>query len=134
MVDAGQVRRWIRACRPFVDLPRDALLWRPGARDLHAQRARAAPGLRRSGHRAARRAQRWRSADRARLGDMHELGVAEAAMVFDSFTDPATGHYLSDHQAFCHRWRALGGDVWLDPQPTLSHVGAVVYTGQLPPP
>jgi hypothetical protein len=64
---------------------------------------------------------------RASLGDMHELGVAEAAMVFESFTDPATGRYLADHQAFCHRWRALGGEVWIDLAAGLSHVGVVTY-------
>ena len=40
----------------------------------------------------------------------------------------ATGRYLSDHQAFCHRWRALGGEVWIDLAPGLSHVGALVHT------
>jgi hypothetical protein len=64
---------------------------------------------------------------RAKLGDMHELGVPAAAMVFDSFTDPASGRYLTDHQAFCHRWRALGGEVWLDLESGLRHVGAVVH-------
>lgn len=64
---------------------------------------------------------------RASLGDMHELGVAEAPMVFDSFTDPVTGRYLADHQAFCQRWRALGGEVWADWQCGLSHVGASVH-------
>lgn len=65
----------------------------------------------------------------ARLGDMHELGIAEAAMVFDSLVEPDTDRYLSDYQAFCHRWRALGGEVWLDPTSGLSHVGAVVHEG-----
>ena len=63
----------------------------------------------------------------ARLGDMHALGVPSAAMVFDSFTDPATGRHLSDHQAFCHRWRQLGGKVWADLDCDLRHVGAVVH-------
>ncbi len=76
---------------------------------------------------AARRMADANPALRARLGDMHELGVAEAVMVFDSFTDPATGRYLSDHQAFCNRWRALGGEVWLAPSSGLRHVGALVH-------
>ncbi|HEX4710446.1 hypothetical protein [Phenylobacterium sp.] len=63
----------------------------------------------------------------ARLGDMHALGVAQAAMVFDSMIDPQTGRYLPDHQAFCHRWRALGGEVWADMESGLRHVGELTH-------
>jgi hypothetical protein len=66
----------------------------------------------------------------ARLGDMHALGVAQAAMVFDSMIDPQTGRYLPDHQAFCHRWRALGGDVWADEEGGLRHVGEVTHAAK----
>lgn len=65
----------------------------------------------------------------ARLGDVQDVAAASAAMVFDSFVDLASGRYLADHQAFCHRWRALGGEVWADLQPGLSHVGAIVHDG-----
>ena len=99
------------------------------APDGQAQVASAGTGFLMVSRTAALRMVEAHSAFRARLGDMHELGVAEAVMVFDSFTDPATGRYLSDHQAFCHRWRALGGEVWLDPAPGLSHVGALVHAG-----
>jgi hypothetical protein len=70
---------------------------------------------------------------KARLGDMHALGVAEAVMVFDSFTDPQTGRYLADHQAFSHRWRALGGEVWVDLQSGLRHIGVVVHAADASP-
>jgi hypothetical protein len=33
------------------------------------------------------------------------------------------GTYLSEDFAFCHRWRALGGDVWLDTEGCLTHTG-----------
>ena len=104
----------------------------PGAQPTpegQAQVASAGAGFLMISRPAALRMADGHPALRARLGDMHELGVAEAAMVFDSFTDPATGRYLSDHQAFCHRWRALGGEVWLEPAPGLSHVGALVHAG-----
>lgn len=95
--------------------------------DGQVQVADAGTGFLMISRKAARRIANAYPRLKARLGDMHELGVAEAVMVFDSFVDPATGRYLSDHQAFCHRWRALGGDVWLDLAPGLSHVGALVH-------
>jgi hypothetical protein len=51
---------------------------------------------------------------RARLGDLQAARAPEATMVFDPFIDPETGRYLTDAHAFCHRWRALGGEVWAD--------------------
>ncbi len=59
---------------------------------------------------------------RARLGDVQGAG-AEAPMLFDSFVDLATGRYLNDYQAFCHRWRSLGGDVWADFRSPITHAG-----------
>ena len=61
---------------------------------------------------------------RASLVDMPSAGVPETVMVFDSMIDPATRAYLSDYQAFCHRWRALGGEVWVDEACRPTHVGA----------
>lgn len=63
----------------------------------------------------------------ARLGDMHALGVAQAAMVFDSMIAPPSGRYLPRPQAFCHRWRALGGEVWAGEEGGLRHVGEVTH-------
>jgi hypothetical protein len=82
---------------------------------------------------AARRMTEAHPQLKARLGDMHALGVAEAAMVFDSFVDPLTLRYLADHQAFCHRWRVLGGEVWVDLQSGLRHLGAVVHAAAVSP-
>jgi hypothetical protein len=47
----------------------------------------------------------------ARLDDMHAIGIPAAAMVFDPIVERSTGRYLTDRQAFCHRWRVLGGEV-----------------------
>jgi hypothetical protein len=64
---------------------------------------------------------------KARLGDLAGGAPQEAVMLFDSFTDPATGRHLSDYQAFCHRWRAIGGEVWADFASPLEHIGVVVH-------
>lgn len=45
--------------------------------------------------------------------------------LFDCWIDPASGAYLSEDYAFCHRWRALGGEVWADPGLILEHFGAL---------
>lgn len=50
--------------------------------------------------------------------------------LFDSIIDPETGAYLSEDFAFCRRWRALGGEIWLDLKSELTHVGADHFRGQ----
>jgi hypothetical protein len=64
---------------------------------------------------------------RAGLRDVAGATVLEAAMVFDSMIEPETGRYLSDYQAFCRRWRDLGGEVWAHFGLGLSHVGEVEH-------
>jgi hypothetical protein len=49
--------------------------------------------------------------------------------LFDCMIEPETGHYLSEDYTFCHRWRALGGKVWLDTQSRLMHTGPREYIG-----
>ena len=49
--------------------------------------------------------------------------------LFDCLIDPKTGHYLSEDYAFCSRWRALGGTVWLDSRSKLTHVGPHDFVG-----
>ena len=44
--------------------------------------------------------------------------------------DPDTGIYLSEDYAFCRRWRDLGGEVWLDTQGVLVHVGPSDFQGR----
>ena len=69
---------------------------------------------------------------RAGLGDVRGAQVSAATMVFDSFVEPETGRYLADHQAFCRRWRDIGGVVWADMRSRLVHVGEIEHAG--PPP
>lgn len=49
--------------------------------------------------------------------------------LFDCQIDPETGEYLSEDYAFCRRWRALGGDIWLDLKSALTHVGSDHFRG-----
>ncbi|WP_296595739.1 hypothetical protein [Phenylobacterium sp.] len=62
---------------------------------------------------------------RAGLGDVAGSQVKDAVMVFDSFIEPETGRYLSDYEAFCRRWRDLGGEVWADAAVRVSHLAEI---------
>lgn len=49
---------------------------------------------------------------------------------FDVDVDPVTRAYISEDFAFCRRWRAIGGEVWVDTQSDLSHTGTKIYRGK----
>jgi hypothetical protein len=49
--------------------------------------------------------------------------------LFECAIDPESGAYLSEDYAFCQRWRALGGEIWLDLQSKLTHAGMSYYDG-----
>lgn len=49
--------------------------------------------------------------------------------LFDCMIDPKSKIYLSEDFAFCERWRALGGKIWLDTQTRLTHTGVYNYEG-----
>ena len=48
---------------------------------------------------------------------------------FDCMIEPETGVYLSEDYAFCRRWRALGGEIWLDLESKLTHSGSYSFHG-----
>ena len=48
---------------------------------------------------------------------------------FDTMQEPDGGRYLSEDFAFCRRWRAAGGQVFIDTQSNLAHQGQRTYTG-----
>jgi hypothetical protein len=48
---------------------------------------------------------------------------------FDCIIDEVSGEYLSEDYAFCQRWRALGGKIWLDTQGVLAHIGPYEFVG-----
>lgn len=52
-------------------------------------------------------------------------------LLFDVMHEQETKRYLSEDYAFCRRWQALGGEVWLDPLVKLDHVGHFTFNGAI---
>lgn len=48
---------------------------------------------------------------------------------FESIIHPEDGTYLSEDYSFCHRWRAIGGEIWLDTESKLTHTGNQIFAG-----
>ena len=51
--------------------------------------------------------------------------------LFDTMIDPTDNRYLSEDYTFCRRWQALGGEIWLDPNTKLNHVGSYTFEGDV---
>jgi len=49
--------------------------------------------------------------------------------IFDCIVDPDTKTYLSEDFTFCHRWRKIGGKIWLDRETKLTHIGSFPFEG-----
>ncbi|MBS0248707.1 MAG: hypothetical protein JSR61_18980 [Proteobacteria bacterium] len=49
--------------------------------------------------------------------------------LFECMIDPKTREYLSEDFGFCHLWRSLGGQVWLDVEGALTHTGPHDFHG-----
>ncbi len=49
--------------------------------------------------------------------------------LFDTLIHPVTHEYLSEDYAFCHRLRSVGGEVWLDTESQLAHIGPHEFIG-----
>jgi hypothetical protein len=68
-----------------------------------------------------------------RYGAAHDRAVPNESphkyALFDCTIDPQTGDYLSEDFTFCRRWRAIGGEVWLDARSSLIHVGPREFAG-----
>lgn len=52
-------------------------------------------------------------------------------LFFDVMHEQETKRYLSEDYAFCRRWQAMGGEVWLDPLVSLDHVGHFTFKGNV---
>jgi hypothetical protein len=50
---------------------------------------------------------------------------------FDCMIDPVSGIYLSEDFTFCKRWVEMGGEIWVDLDSRLTHIGATEYRGDL---
>jgi hypothetical protein len=50
---------------------------------------------------------------------------------FDTVIDPSSERYLSEDYFFCQYWRNIGGQVWLCPWMTTSHIGTYSFSGNL---
>lgn len=61
--------------------------------------------------------------------DTASPGPGNRYALFDPMIDPDSGTYLSEDYAFCMRWRAIGGEIWLDTESRLTHVGPSDYQG-----
>ena len=48
---------------------------------------------------------------------------------FDTSITEISKRYLSEDYTFCRRWQKLGGEIWLDPEIKLNHIGHHVFAG-----
>jgi hypothetical protein len=49
--------------------------------------------------------------------------------LFDTSLDRSQGLYLPEDYTFCKRWRAIGGEIWVDVLSKFKHVGPYAYEG-----
>ena len=51
--------------------------------------------------------------------------------LWDTMIDPRDNRYLSEDYTFCRRWQDLGGEIWVDPNTKLNHIGSYTFEGNL---
>jgi hypothetical protein len=51
--------------------------------------------------------------------------------LFNCFIEKEKGVYLSEDYSFCRRWTDIGGEIWVDLQSRLTHVGALSFNGDV---
>ncbi len=49
--------------------------------------------------------------------------------LFNESIDESTGRYLPEDRSFYRRWTRMGGEVWVDTQSRLQHLGTTVFEG-----
>jgi len=60
-----------------------------------------------------------------------DMNAAQRAAYHQFFQFTTDDEEIGEDYLFCDRWRAIGGEVWVDPSIELKHVGAMEYTGRL---
>lgn len=64
----------------------------------------------------------------------YDAGEHDEYALFLDMIDKSEGEHgtrLSEDLSFCRRWRAIGGQIWLDSQMALIHAGRKEYTGRV---
>ncbi len=51
--------------------------------------------------------------------------------LFNCMIDKESGIYLSEDYSFCRRWRDLGGEIWINLESRLTHIGSLQFNGNL---
>jgi hypothetical protein len=67
------------------------------------------------------------ASDHVYVAQPGERGLFHA--LFECMIDPDTREYLSEDFGFCRRWRAIGGQIWLDIKGPLVHTGSYDFVG-----
>jgi hypothetical protein len=63
---------------------------------------------------------------------LDDMSAAQRAAYHQFFRfDTESNEEIGEDYLFCDRWRAIGGEVWVDPSIELTHVGARPYSGRL---
>ena len=65
------------------------------------------------------------------VGQKHFDGSREIHCYFQAEIDPISKRYLSEDYLFCQNWRKMGGQVWLAPWITSTHLGTMGFKGNL---
>jgi len=63
------------------------------------------------------------------VGSNVPIGDSVKHLYFETMIDPTTGTYISEDYAFCARWRAVGGEIWVDLESKFTHVGPWAFKG-----
>jgi hypothetical protein len=51
--------------------------------------------------------------------------------LFNCFIDKESGTYLSEDFSFCRRWTDMGGEIWVDLNSRLTHLGPMAFNGNV---
>ena len=61
----------------------------------------------------------------------HESKTKEFYPLFDYLIDKEKKYKWGEDYSFCIRWRNIGGQVWIDPEIEMGHIGMKVFQGHL---